>query len=44
MKIYRRAVLNKRHHASLPEYRHKFIESYCDFKRWLTKAWEEHQP
>jgi len=37
MKIYRRAVLNKHHHASLPEYRRKYIQSYCDFKHWLTK-------
>ncbi len=38
IKIYRQAVLNKNHHASLPEYRRKFIQAYCDFKRWLTKA------
>lgn len=44
MRIYRRAVLNKNHHASLPEYRREFIQSYCDFKCWLTKARGQHQP
>ena len=37
-RIYRRAILNGRHHASTQEYRRKFIESYCDFKRWLSKV------
>jgi len=36
MRIYRRAVLDKRHFASGGGYRRKFIESYCEFKRWLT--------
>lgn len=41
--IYRRAVLDKRHFASTGEYRRAFIESYCQFKRWLTvmHAWRE---
>jgi hypothetical protein len=38
MKIYRRAVFDKSHDASLPEYRRKLIQSYCDVKRWLTKT------
>lgn len=37
MKIYRRAVLSKNHYGGLPEYRRKFIRSYCEFKHWLTK-------
>ncbi|HSH28069.1 MAG TPA: hypothetical protein VK972_09960 [Wenzhouxiangella sp.] len=36
--IYRRAVLSRSHHAHLPEYRREFILSYCDFKRWLSRA------
>jgi hypothetical protein len=36
MGIYRRAVLDKRHFASTSGYRQPFIESYCEFKRWLT--------
>ncbi|HSE01403.1 MAG TPA: hypothetical protein VLB72_11785 [Burkholderiales bacterium] len=36
MGIYRRAVLDKRHFASKGEYRRLFVESYCEFKRWLT--------
>ncbi len=44
MRIYRSAVLNKHHHASLPEYRHKYIQSYCDFKHWLAKTRGQHQP
>ena len=38
LRIYRRAVLDSRHHASIQEYRRRFIESYCDFKRWLSEA------
>ena len=38
LRIYRRAVLDKRHYASTPEYRQRFIESYCDFKRWLASV------
>lgn len=34
--IYRRAVLDPRHHASTKEYRVKFIQSYCSFKSWLS--------
>lgn len=33
--IYRSAVLDKRHFASKGTYRRAFIESYCEFKRWL---------
>lgn len=36
MRIYRSAVLNRRHFASTAEYRRQFIESYCEFKRWLA--------
>ena len=36
MRIYRRAVLDKRHFASTGEYHRTFIESYCEFKRSLT--------
>ena len=35
--IYRRAVVNKKHFASTPLYRRKFIGAYCDFKRWLDR-------
>ena len=42
MKIYRSAVLQSRktghtkpHHASLPEYRRGFIESYCYLKKMV---------
>jgi hypothetical protein len=38
MRIYRKAVLNRHHFASSSEYRRGFIESYCDFKRWLASA------
>lgn len=38
MRIYRGAVLDKRHFASQDEYRRKFIEAYCDFKRWLVRV------
>jgi hypothetical protein len=34
--IYRAAVLDKSHFASRNEFRRGFIESYCDFKRWLA--------
>lgn len=36
--IYRRAVLDPRHHASTQEYRAKFIKAYCIFKSWLFRA------
>jgi hypothetical protein len=36
--IYRRAVLDTRHHASAQEYRAKFIQSYCSFKSWLYRT------
>jgi hypothetical protein len=45
MAIYRTCVLRSRkrgfttpHHASLPEYRRGFIESYCAFKSYLVGA------
>ena len=34
--IYRRAVLDPRHHASRQDYRAEFIQRYCAFKSWLT--------
>lgn len=37
MRIYRQAVLNKRHYASAPEYRRRFIAAYCVFKTWLAR-------
>jgi hypothetical protein len=36
MRIYRRAVLGADHFAGTGASRRGFIESYCDFKRWLT--------
>jgi len=30
--IYKRAVLNKQHFASKPEYRRKYIEAYLNLK------------
>jgi hypothetical protein len=45
MRMYRSAVLasrkrgfDKPHHASLPEYRRGFIESYCALKRYVASA------
>jgi hypothetical protein len=38
MQIYRRAVLAHGHFARLPKYRRRFIESYCELKRWVTGA------
>jgi len=45
MSIYRTCVLRSRkrgfatpHHASLPEYRRGFIESYCALKSYLVGA------
>lgn len=35
MQIYRRAVLSKGHFAHAHPYRHGFIVSYLEFKRWL---------
>lgn len=44
MKIYRTAVLRSRkrghdkpHHASIPEFRRKFIKSYCAFKKFIAQ-------
>ncbi len=37
LRIYRTAVLDKTHHASRDGFRRGFIESYCDFKQWLTR-------
>lgn len=34
--IYRRAVLDPAHFASLPEYRREFLASCADFRRWLA--------
>jgi hypothetical protein len=38
--LYRRAVLAPGHFAGTATYRRSFIESYCDFKRWLGGARE----
>ena len=38
LRIYRRAVLDKSHHGSSDGFRRGYIESYCDFKRWLERA------
>ncbi|MFO1363565.1 MAG: hypothetical protein U1F45_13990 [Burkholderiales bacterium] len=38
LRIYRRAVLTPGHFARLPEYRRRFVEAYCEFKRWLAHA------
>lgn len=38
MRIYRRALLAPRHFAGAPEYRRRFIEAYCEFKRWIAGA------
>lgn len=35
LRIYRAAVLDRGHFASSNVFRRRFIESYCDFKRWL---------
>lgn len=47
MKIYRNAVVNGMrhqntgtghpHHAALPEYRCEFIQTYCDYKKFLEE-------
>jgi hypothetical protein len=33
--IYRRAVLDRSHFASRPEYRRSYLASCADFRRWL---------
>ena len=38
MAIYRRSVLTRGHFARTTEYRRRFIEGYCDFKRWLARS------
>jgi hypothetical protein len=35
--IYRSAVLDRRHFASLGEYRPRFLASCADFRRWLRE-------
>jgi len=37
LRIYRAAVLDKNHHASRDGFRRGYVESYCDFKRWLSR-------
>jgi hypothetical protein len=37
LRIYRSAVLDESHYARSSAFRQGFIESYCDFKKWLTK-------
>jgi len=44
MGIYRRAVLDRTHFASLSEYRRLFIRSYLEFKRWLRSHEREGNP
>ena len=36
-KIYRRALLNRKHYANTPEYRPKFINSCLVFRYWLSE-------
>jgi len=36
MVSYRRGVINKRHFASTPKYRRGYIESYLDFKKFIS--------
>ncbi|MCC6474752.1 MAG: hypothetical protein IT514_13520 [Burkholderiales bacterium] len=38
LRIYRRALLTPRHFARAPEYRRRFVQAYCEFKRWLARA------
>ena len=38
MRIYRRAVLGADHFARGGEHRRGYVESYCDFKRWLAAS------
>jgi hypothetical protein len=38
MRIYRRALLAHGHFARAPEYRRRFVEAYCEFKRWIASA------
>ena len=48
VKIYRNAVVNGMryrntgmghpHHAILPEYRREFIQTYCDYKKFLLEC------
>jgi hypothetical protein len=42
--IYRRAVLDRRHFASTPEYRRRFLASCADFRRWLATHDESTPP
>lgn len=35
--IYRRAVLDRKHFASTPDYRRLFLASCADFRRWLGR-------
>jgi hypothetical protein len=44
LRIYRAAVLDRSHYARSGTFRREFIESYCDFKRWLTKMHAYGQP
>lgn len=41
LRIYRAAVLDKNHFAHSDVFRRRFIESYCDFKRWLACVGEQ---
>jgi hypothetical protein len=37
LRIYRAAVLDKKHHASSEGFRRDFLQSCCDFRRWLSE-------
>lgn len=37
MRIYRRAVLARGHFARTVEYRRRFVEAYCELKRWIAR-------
>ena len=37
LRIYRAAVLDKKHHASSEAFRRNFLQSCCDFRRWLSE-------
>jgi hypothetical protein len=42
LRIYRRAVLDRTGFARTGHYRHGYIRSYCDFKRWLERIEAQH--
>jgi hypothetical protein len=44
LRIYRAAVLDKNHHASSAAFRPNFIQSCCDFRRWLSEMHAYDEP